>query len=301
MKLRVLITGAGGMLGVDLWKELDRKYELFGIDVARCSLFVARRFTCVDITDKKSVSRVINKINPDVVIHTAAWTDVDGCELDPKKAYRINCEGTKNVAQASKICGATLIYVSTDFVFDGKKKKPYKETDKPHPISIYGDSKLKGEKAVRKTLKKYFILRTSWLYGKHGKNFVDTILAQARKKKVLRVVDNQVGSPTYTKDLAKAIRLLLNKLFTSYELRVTSYGTYHVSNSGSASWYDYSREILRLAKSPAKVIPISSEGLDRPARRPAMSVLDNSKFEKFTGFKMRNWKPALKCYLAKER
>lgn len=329
MKQRVLIIGSSGMLGVDLSQELYHDHEVFGADLIRRSYlagrqasFVVRGFYKLDITKKQNVSAVIKNLNPDVVIHAAAWTDVDGCELDPKRAYRINREGAKNAAYACKAIGATLIYLSTDFVFDGKKKNPYKETDKTNPLSVYGDSKLKGEEAVKKAAKKYFILRTSWLYGKRGKNFVDTILAKARSEKVLKVVDDQIGSPTYTKDLAKAIRALIsviarpaNRLsslrgreaaeaiskteFASLPLvaRNDKYGIYHVSNSGSVSWYDYAKEILKLAKSQTKVVPISSKELNRPAKRPKMSILDNSKFIKFTGYRMRNWQEALKEYV----
>lgn len=299
------------MLGVDLSQGLYHDHEVFGADILRRSShagrqapFAIRGFYKLDITKKQNVLAIIRNLNPDVIIHAAAWTDVDGCELDPKKAYQINSEGTKNVAGACKAIGATLIYLSTDFVFDGKKKNPYKETDKTNPLGIYADSKLKGELTIKRILKKYFILRTSWLYGKHGKNFVDTILKKAETEKVLKVVDDQVGSPTYTKDLAKAIHALLGKIVGSWELGVGSragfnlpYGTYHVSNSGSVSWYDYAKEILKLAKSQTKVMPISSKELDRPAKRPKMSILDNSKFVKFTGYKMRNWQEALKEYV----
>lgn len=300
MKYKILIIGSSGMLGIDLSQELCHDYEVFGADLIRRSRlrpsgfggqasFAVRGFYKLDITKKQNVSAIIKNLNPDIVIHAAAWTDVDGCELDSKKAYKINGEGTKNIALACKSIGATLIYISTDFVFDGKRKNPYKETDKTNPLGIYADSKLKGEMAVKRILKKYFILRTGWLYGKHGKNFVDTIITRAKNEKVLKVVDDQVGSPTDTKDLAKAIHVLFNK--------TTDYGTYHISNSGSVSWYDYAKEILKLAKSQTKVTPISSKELDRPARRPKMSVLDNSKFIKFTGHKMRNWQEALREYV----
>lgn len=312
MKQRVLIIGSSGMLGVDLSQELCHDHEVFGADLIRRSYpagrqasFVIRGFYKLDITKKQNVSAVIKNLNPNVVIHAAAWTDVDGCELDPKRAYRINSEGAKNAAYACKAIGATLIYLSTDFVFDGKKKNPYKETDKTKPLNIYGDSKLKGEEAVKKAAKKYFILRTSWLYGKHGKNFVDTILAKAGSEKVLKVVDDQIGSPTYTKDLAKAIRALLERVTKSQGHKATCsrarfsapYGIYHISNSGSISWYDYAKKILKLAKSQTKVAPISSKELNRPANRPNMSILDNSKFIKFTGYRMRNWQEALKEYV----
>lgn len=275
------------MLGIDLCHELNEDYELYGIDTRRDN----DNFIC-DITDKKCVADIVEKVKPDVVIHTAAWTDVDGCEQDKEKARWINVEGTKNVALACKDRGAILVYISTDFVFDGKEKGAYKETDKPNPISVYGDSKLKGEEAVKKTLKKYFILRTSWLYGENGKNFVDTILSKAKTEQALKIVDDQVGSPTYTRDLAKAMHALLNKAGDR------GYGIYHVSNSGGVSWFEYTKEILKLAGSATKVIAISSEELARPARRPAMSVLDNSKFTEFTGYRMRDWKDALKEYLS---
>jgi len=319
------------MLGADLSQELCHDYQVFGADLVRRSLrvyrpegpeasFAVRGFYKLDITKKQNISAIIKTLNPDLIIHAAAWTDVDGCELDPKKAYRVNSEGTKNVALACKAIGAASIYISTDFVFDGRKKNPYKETDRANPLSIYADSKLKGEAAVRRIVKKYFILRTSWLYGRHGKNFVDTILKAAKKEKVLRVVDDQTGSPTYTKDLAKAIRAFVSVIARSpakggttkpaallasrrnrgplgRQYQNIGYGVYHISNSGSVSWYDYAKEVLRLAGSRTRVIPISSKDLDRPAKRPRMSVLDNSKFIKFTGHRMRNWQEALKDYV----
>ncbi len=297
------------MLGADLSQELYHDHKVFGADIVRRSSFEVYGFYKLDITKKQNVLAVIKNLNPDVIIHAAAWTDVDGCELDPKRAYRINSEGTKNVALACKAIGATLIYLSTDFVFDGKRKSPYKETDKTDPLSIYADSKLKGEAAVKRILKKYFILRTGWLYGKHGKNFVHTILKKAKTENILKVVDDQVGSPTHTKDLARAIHVLLNRIYTSSGVHCRGdmscptstprqwAGIYHISNSGSVSWFDYAKEILKLAGSQTKVVPISSKELDRPAKRPKMSVLDNSKFIKLTGHKMRNWQEALKEYV----
>ncbi len=277
------------MLGTDLCEELCGDYEVIGADViASPAKGGTKQSQKCDITNKQKVVQVFKKVRPDAVIHAAAWTDVDGCELDPKKAYKINSEGAKNVALECKAAAAVLIYISTDFVFDGKKETPYKETDKTNPISVYGDSKLKGEQIIKKVLKKYFILRTSWLYGKHGKNFVDTILKIVKKEKCLKVVNDQIGSPTYTKDLAKGIHVLIDK---------SVFGTYHVSNLGSVSWFDYAKEILKLAKLNTRVIPISSQELVRPARRPAMSILDNSKFVKLTGYKMRNWQEALKEYV----
>lgn len=306
---RVLITGSRGMLGVDLCQELRGNYELIGLDLVNSPQSIVHSFKNVDITDKKNIETVIKRARPDAVIHAAAMTDVDGCELDPKKAHKINSDGAKNVALACKAADAVLIYISTDFVFDGKKKKPYKETDKTNPLCAYADSKLKGEEAIKKILKKYYILRTSWLYGKNGRNFVDTILAKANSGEELRVVNDQVGSPTYTVDLARAIRILIDKVrLSSIVHRLSSKassrahfsvpsGIYHVSNSGAVSWFEYAKEILGLAGIKARVIPISSEELNRPAKRPAMSVLDNSKFIKFTGHEMRPWQEAVKDYV----
>jgi dTDP-4-dehydrorhamnose reductase len=191
-----------------------------------------------------------------------------------------------------------LIYVSTDFVFDGRQRRPYKETDAPNPLCFYAKSKLEGEEAVKKSLPSYFILRTSWLYGRNGRNFVDTIIEKSGETKELKVVDDQVGSPTYTKDLSKAVHKLLDLIFTQATARGVEYGIYHVSNSGSASWYEYAKAILKLAGSGSRVLPISSKELNRLADRPPMSILDNSKFTASTGYKMRPWKNALREYLS---
>lgn len=299
-RYKVLITGSSGMLGLDLSQELRSDYVVEGSDIA-ASERQAIKFYQGDITDRDNIAGVISDARPNFVIHTAAWTDVDGCEYEKDKAYIVNSEGSGNVAMGCKKAGARLIYISTDFVFDGKKEKPYRETDRTSPISIYGDSKLKGEEKVRAALREHFILRTSWLYGAHGKNFVDTIIAKAGDQKVLKVVDDQVGSPTYTVDLAKAIHRLLDKLTQpkaggpAPERR--AYGIYHVSNSGSVSWHDYAAAILKMAGSGTKVVPISSKELARPAGRPAMSVLDNAKFFRFTGYRMRSWRAALRDYI----
>jgi len=292
MNQRILITGSEGMLGIELSRELRGSYDVFGTDIFRVqkSELRGQKYFGCDITDRKGIAALLKKVNPDIVVHTAAWTDVDGCELDRKKAYRINTDGTKNVALACKSIDAILVYISTDFVFDGKKNKPYKERDKASPLGVYADSKLKGEVEVKKTLKRYFILRSSWLYGKHGKNFVDTVIVKAEKAGILKIVNDQVGSPTYTKDLASAIRALIDK-------RIKDFGVYHVSNSGRVSWYRYAKEIVRISGIKAKILPISSKELARPARRPSMSVMDNSKFAKVSGYKMRGWKSALQEYL----
>ncbi|MBN2452738.1 MAG: dTDP-4-dehydrorhamnose reductase [Candidatus Omnitrophica bacterium] len=295
-RYKVLITGSSGMLGADLCRELRSGYDVAGLDLVRGPGLAPGRFYRADITDARSVGNAIARARPDAVIHSAAWTDVDGCELDRKKAFAVNSAGTKNVAAACRKAGSVLIYISTDFVFDGKKKGPYSESDRTGPLSVYGRSKLRGEEYVAKILKRYLIVRTSWLYGKRGKNFVDTIAARAKAGQPLRVVKDQVGSPTYTKDLAKAIHALLG-IITNDDPRFTIYGIYHVSNSGKVSWFGYAKSILKISGMNTKVLPISSRELSRPARRPAMSVLDNSKFRKYTGYAMPGWKNALKRYL----
>jgi len=317
-KYKVLITGSSGMLGIDLCHELRKDYDLCGIDLTDHAALTGKQsvaascFYACNITDKLGVARIVKETMCDIVIHTAAWADVDGCELDKGKAFSINADGTANVALACRTSDIPLIYISTDFVFDGKKKRPYKESDKTNPISAYGASKLEGEEALKKLIKKYYIVRTSWLYGENGKNFVDTILSKAKTVDSLRVVDDQSGSPTYTMDLAKAIHILLDKVFKkdhktqnarhkTQECKSKGYGTYHVSNSGAISWYGYTKEILKVSGSGTKVIPISSKELARPAARPAMSVMDNSKFLKFTHHKMPHWKKALKRYLLRDR
>lgn len=295
---KILITGSSGMLGIDLTSELKRKYDVIGTDLIRKPQSGVESFYKADIIDRKAISDIVRKVSPDITIHTAAWTDVDGCENDRNKAYVINTEGAGNVAMACGSASSRMIYISTDFVFDGKKRRPYRESDKPNPLSVYADSKLKGELAVAGSLKEHFILRTGWLYGKNGKNFVDTIIKKSKSDGLVKVVDDQVGSPTYTVDLAKAIKALIDRIFIMLpEHQDAGYGIYHVSNSGRVSWYRYAKAILRLRKIKAKVIPISSEELARPASRPAMSVLNNSKFKKFTGHRMRAWKNALGEYL----
>lgn len=298
-RYKVLITGSSGMLGIDLCQELRGSFSVMGLDIIRNPKSKVSAYFKGDITDRKSVQVIIDKARPDFVVHAAAWADVDGCELDRTKAYRINSEGTRNIALACKKTDSVLIYISTDFVFNGKKRSPYRETDSVAPLSVYGDSKLKGETFVKTILNEYFILRTSWLYGSHGKNFVDTIVAKARTEGSLKVVRDQAGSPTYTKYLSRAIHALLSKGVGDGYTR-KDFGVYHVSNSGRVSWYEYASRILKLVRSKTEVVPITSRQLARPAKRPAMSVMDHSKFVRLTGYRMPDWKIALKEYLSKK-
>jgi dTDP-4-dehydrorhamnose reductase len=277
--LKILVTGSEGQLGSDLLKILPAKHQVIGCDIQDW-----------DITDLKSTLENVGRIRPEVLVNAAAYTDVDGCELNPDLAYRVNTLGAHNLAIACQKLGAVMVHVSTDFVFDGEKGSPYLEFDQPRPLSVYGKSKLASEQWVAAVLNTYFIVRTAWLYGKKGKNFVKTILKLAEEKDVLRVVDDQVGSPTYSWDLAQKIAELIE---------TEAYGIYHVTNSGQTSWCEFAKEILRLAGKNVKVEPISSEELARPAARPALSVLRNYCLEQ-RGFSLpRDYREALKEFFSK--
>ena len=253
--MKVLVTGAKGQLGYDLVEVLGSAYRV--VPASRVDF---------DITDVKATMEFIKEVEPDIVIHAAAFTDVDACESLPDKAFRVNALGARNVAIAAREVGAKLFYISTDYVFDGTKKGPYIEIDSPNPINVYGKSKLLGEQLVKEQLNRFFIIRIAWLYGPKGKNFVKTMLNLAQEKEELQVVNDQRGTPTYTKDLARQIMELIPT-----EL----YGTYHCTNQGSCTWYEFALEIFRQAGLGVKVKPVTSEEFPRPAKRPKNSVLEN--------------------------
>ena len=273
------------MLGRDLTGVLHSSFpddEVVGWDIEE-----------IDIQKGEESVFKIEKLRPDIIIHVAAYTDVDGCERDEEKAFAVNAEGTNYVALAASRCRAKLVYLSTDYVFDGNKKEPYVESDLPHPLNVYGRSKLQGEQYVQELVKNSLIIRTQWLYGKYGKNFVASILQQAKEKKALSIVNDQMGSPTYTVDLAKAISVLIQ--FDAREV-------FHVANSDGCTWYAFAQAILNLSgMNEVKVIPISSEKLDRPAVRPSYSVFNCQKLKEKTGLTLRPWPEALKDYLAPYR
>ena len=247
----------------------------------------------MDIQKEDESVAKIEKLGPEIVIHIAAYTDVDGCELDKEKAFAVNAEGTKHVALAASKCRAKMVYLSTDYVFDGEKGEPYLESDSPHPLNVYGHSKLKGEQYVQEWVKDSLIIRTQWLYGPFGKNFVASILQQAREKSALSIVNDQIGSPTYSADLAKAISELIQ-----FDAR----GIFHVTNSDLCTWYTFGKAILELSGvNRARVLPISSKVLGRPAARPSYSVLNCQKLKKEIGLTMRPWSEALKDYLSTYR
>lgn len=284
---KFVILGANGMLGTDL---LTACKSIYDIDVR--GLLHTPEHSDLDITRLDAVSRVIGSLSPDVVLHCAAHTDVDGCELDPDKAYQINALGTRNVALACRKSGAALVYFSTDYVFDGQRSEPYREWDPICPVSHYGSSKRLGEDFVRQLCPRHYILRTAWLYGRNGKNFVDTISRLARERGQVRVVNDQIGCPTWTCDLAeKTLELIESERF----------GTFHVTNSGSCSWYEFACAVVGYQGIASKVEPIATDQYPRPARRPAHSVLDNY-FLRLEGLRpLRPWREALQAYLATQQ
>ena len=269
------------MLGRDLTEALARKYEVYGRDIED-----------FNITREKETMDSISGIRPDIVVHAAAYTDVDGCESQVELAHSVNGGGTRNVASVCKELGSKMVYMSTDYVFDGTKSGAYSEEDPTCPINTYGRSKLEGERWVRSMVGQFVIVRTGWLFGRWGSNFVKTILRLAKEKRALSVVNDQVGSPTYTVDLSQAIGALMEKRCT---------GIYHITNGETCSWYEYAREILAMSGiSGIPVHPISSDQLNRAAKRPHNSVFARGKFERETGCRMRPWREALRDYLERE-
>ena len=279
MKNRVVVTGAGGMLGRDVVKVLEEQ----GLDVTALS----RKE--LDITEKGQCASLLKDIRPEIVINCAAFTKVDLCEEESTLAFDVNAKGPKNLADVCKEIGTKLVHISTDYVFDGTSSRPYKEDDQPNPLNIYGKSKLQGEEAVRKSDSDHLIVRTSWLFGKNGPNFIRTMLKLSREKELVQVVNDQRGRPTYTMDLARGIALLIEK---------GAFGTVNFANSGSCSWYELCCFVLEQAGiKNVKVVPVSSEVFKRPAKRPRYSVLDLSRFKAITGSSPRSWKEAVKGYL----
>ncbi len=276
--MKILITGANGQLG-RACQELFRDQELLLGDV-----------DTLDITRREDCRKAISGFQPDVIIHAAAYTNVKGAESDPVSCYQINGEGTYNLALAAHGLPVTFVYISTDFVFDGRATKPYSEDAAVNPLSVYGRSKLMGELIVQDLVPKHFILRTAWLYGQ-GKNFVQTILALAEKQEELSIVCDQHGTPTSADDLARFIRAVLE----TYD-----YGLYHATNSGEASWAEFATEIIKLTGKSNKVIPITTpeaqELLHDPTQRPAYAVLDKSKLSRC--ITPRSWQEALRAYMS---
>ena len=275
--MKILITGSNGMLGHDLIEVLKDSHEL-----------VLTTSKTLDITDRQKTVEFIRKNRPDIVINSAAYTDVDGCETNQDLAYAVNGEGVRNLALGCSEVDCPLVHVSTDYVFDGTAREPIAENGEIGPISVYGKSKLKGEEAIEEILDKYFIVRTAWLYGINGKNFPKTMLELSENHSEITVVYDEVGTPTYTPDLAYGISQLIE---------TDLYGIYHLTNSGNCSWCEFARYIFEIAERDVEVIPVTASEFSRPAPRPSYSVLKNEKWIE-NGFEpLRDYKEAIKDYI----
>ena len=294
--MKVLVTGTSGQLGYDVMEELARRgHEAVGADRSESEGDFEK--VQLDITDKERVMEVVRDLKPEAIVHCAAWTNVDGAEAPEnlEKVRAVNVEGTRNLAEAAKEVGAKFVYISTDYVFDGSGEQPWEPDDKNYaPINVYGQSKLDGELAVKEILDKYFIVRIAWVFGRNGKNFVKTMLEVGSKHEVVKVVDDQIGTPTYTYDLA---RLLVDMIESD------RYGYYHATNEGGyISWADFTEEIFRQAGIDSKVERVSTEEYEKiagktVAKRPFNSRLDKSKLVE-AGFEpLPTWQDALGRYI----
>ena len=277
--MKVLVTGVKGQLGYDVVNELKKRgHEAVGVDVEE-----------MDITDGQACRRVITEAGPDAVIHCAAYTAVDAAEDDVERCRRINGEGTRNVAAACRDAGVKMMYISTDYVFDGEGTRPWEPDDERNPLNVYGLTKCEGELAVEELLDQYFTVRIAWVFGVAGKNFIKTMLRLGKERGAVSVVDDQVGSPTYTYDLA---RLLVDMIQTD------KYGRYHATNEGLCSWYEFAKEIFHQAgMDDVKVTPVSSDQFPAKAKRPANSRMSKAKLTE-NGFElMPTWQDALSRFL----
>ena len=299
--MKVLVTGVAGQLGHDVMNELAKRgYDGIGTDIADSysgvqdnTAIVGMPYVWLDITNAQSVEKTIKEIKPDVVVHCAAWTAVNAAEDEENrdKVFAVNVEGTKNIARICKEIDAKMVYTSTDYVFDGQGTEPWKPDCKEYaPLNIYGQSKLDGEFAVSEILNKYFIVRIAWVFGTNGNNFIKTMLKVGKKFDTIRVVNDQIGTPTYTYDLA---RLLVDMIETD------KYGYYHATNEGGyISWYDFACEIFRQAGYSTNVNPVTTEeyGISK-AKRPFNSRLDKTKLVENGFTPLPDWQDALKRYL----
>ncbi len=276
---RVLVTGAAGMLGTELVPLFRREFDVTPADVEE-----------FDLRDAAATAAFVAAAAPDIIINCAAYTDVDGAESDPEAAFDVNAAGAGNIATAAVKVGARVVQVSTDYVFDGTGERPYAETDEPRPLGVYGRSKLAGEKKVAEVSQDALIVRTAWLYGHAGPNFIEKMLSLASSGRRLRVVDDQVGAPTNVRDLAGAILELI---------AVEATGVVNATNAGSCSWFEFARKILDLAGlEDVPIEPVTSERFPRPAPRPGYSVLSLARLVALTGKEPRSWQEAVAEYLA---
>lgn len=276
--MRVLVTGAKGQLGYDVVKELEKRgYKALGVDREE-----------MDLTSTQQIKECIKNSNPEAIIHCGAYTLVDKAEEEKELCKMVNATSTKEIANCSKELDIPMIYISTDYVFDGTKNGEYTEDDLPNPINVYGKTKYEGEMYVQEILEKYYIVRISWVFGENGNNFIDTMLRLSKERESLSVINDQVGSPTYTKDLA---RLLVDMLKTN------KYGIYHATNEGYCTWYEFAREIFKIANVDVKVNKINTCEYPTKARRPLNSKMSKEKLKNMGFIPLRNWKEALEEYI----
>ena len=288
--MKILITGSKGQLGNELKDIINKGYSEIG-KVSECinnSQVFDFDVDKLDITDLKSVKNVLDTIKPDVVINCAAATNVDGCESDEDFAFKVNALGPRNLAIVCEEIGARLVQVSTDYVFSGVGEKPLTEYDLTAPYSVYGKTKLLGENYVREFCSKYYIVRTAWLYGYVGHNFVYTMRRLGKEKDSINVVNDQIGNPTHANDLAYHILKLIE---------TDEYGIYHCTGKGECSWYDFAKMIIELSGEECIVNPCTSEEYKTPAKRPEYSSLDNMMLRNTFGDEMRNWQDAIKSFI----
>lgn len=276
--MKILVTGVKGQLGYDVVNELEKRgHTAIGVDVEE-----------MDITDAAMVEKVITDAGVEAVIHCAAYTAVDAAEENRDVCMRVNAEGTENIAKVCKNLDIKMIYISTDYVFDGEGNRPWEPDDERHPLNVYGESKYQGELAVEKYLEKYYIVRIAWVFGVNGKNFIKTMLNLAKNHTEINVVNDQIGSPTYTFDLA---RLLVDMVETD------KYGHYHATNEGLCTWYEFAKEIFAQAGKKITVYPVTSDEFPAKAKRPHNSRMDKTKLAE-NGFSLLpTWQDALKRYL----
>lgn len=284
---KILVTGAKGQLGHKISQLLTANYELILTDSEE-----------MDITNKEKVSDVLRAENPDYIIHGAAYTKVDAAEENEGLCRKINTEGTNNIAETAKELGIVVIYISTDYVFDGKKNSPYSELDTPYPLSVYGQTKLEGENIIKEICDKYYILRVAWLFGElpenhPGTNFIETILRLGEERDSLTVVNDQIGSPTYTKDLVETFSNIIEKS--------PEFGLYHFSGEDACSWYDFAKEIFRISEVKIDLKPITSDQYPQKAKRPDYSYMSKDKIKKEFGINVRSWQEMVREYLEKRK
>ncbi|NVM20868.1 MAG: dTDP-4-dehydrorhamnose reductase [Desulfobacterales bacterium] len=277
--MKVVVAGSKGMLAQDLIPLVKAEHETFSFDIDE-----------VDITNKESLFEFVSTIRPDIIINCAAYTLVDDAETHREAAFRVNAHGVQQLALACKEFGSILCHFSTDYVFDGKNTRPYRPDDEPNPISVYGESKQAGEVFVQSILNRYYLIRTSSLYGKNGNNFVYAILRLAKNNEPLRVVQDQITSPTWTVNLAQGVMQLIGS---------GKFGVYHLTDrtQGGISWFEFAEEILKLKGLSTKIEPTTSREFISPAKRPACSVLDTTSFTLSCGYEPMPWKESLKQFL----